>query len=293
MTPTLVRLAREHEDRPLHILLFHHQRVPREQILEQWHEAGFHREMDQVTLSSFGTHPDVAVGGHLPKTFLFDHTGSLMTKVIGQTGSKLRKSVAVLLKQAPKVYPGPGPFRQHGKLARALAKGGRSGEFLGKVEAALASAEADVRDRTELNQLKASLLRLRDQRLEALWRRRAWDPAQTLKLLGDLVQEFEGSSVGADLAARAKELSSSEVFAAEVRLAAAWKSTSSRLESLGPCPSCAIDGKDTYRSACDGCRSYHRSALKKQQQALEPLIAECPDAPIVQTLPSWVRVSRR
>lgn len=271
ITPHLVGLARRLEGKPFHLLAAHCQNQPKEDVVEYIRGKGLAPDSPNMTVTSFGGHPQVKGNGYVPYYMVFDHTGKMVRHHMcgdyhGGDGLKMIEWVDEMLAQAPEIYVGERPFESHAALAEMVgAKKGFPGT-VATIEKALAAAADE-----ELERLSAAVTRWRDQALARADALESSNPKEVVPHLTTLAKELQGTDAGAPVQARLDAAKSSDDLRRAVAIAKDLDKLTARLAKLKPCKSCKRGGAGSARLGCTTCRDDHGKALASTAKKLDAL----------------------
>jgi hypothetical protein len=272
ITPHLVGLAKRLEGKPFHLLAAHCQNQPKENVVSYIRGKGMAPDSPNMTVTSFGGHPQVKGNGYVPYYMVFDHTGKMVHHHMcgdyhGGDGLKMIEWVDDLLAKAPEIYVGDLTFERHGDLAEKIgAKKGFPGT-VSTLETALA-AEADD---DELQVLHAALIRWRDQGLARADALESSDPKDVAPHLTALAKDLKGTELGAPVDTRLEHAKTSDDLKRAVGIAKDLDKLTARLEKLKPCKSCKRNGAPSALLSCSSCCDEHDKALASTAKKLDAL----------------------
>jgi hypothetical protein len=273
---------------PFHLVATDRQRTPKEDSIAYLRSKGLAENSPNFTVTSNGGHPAVKGNGYVPYYMVFDHRGRLIREHMcgdyhGGDGLEMIEWVEKALKDAPAIYIGEGPYDQVPDLAKQISAKKDLGEAVEGIKVALDSG-ADGPAREQLEKLQKVLDDYRDAQLKRADDLLATTPSAVVPRLKTLADEFKGSVVGDEIAARAKELKSSRDLKDAISVEKTLAKTMAGLDKLKPCKPCKRKGMKTARSSCPTCKQQNAGAYKSAVKKLTALTEKYPDLPITKTV---------
>ena len=292
ITPHLVSLARRLEGKPFHLVAAHCQRNPKAEVVAYLKSKGLAPNAPNVSVTSFGGHPEVKGNGYVPYYMVFDHHGKLVQHHMcgayhGGDGLKMIDWVDKLLAKAPEIYLGKKPFKSVAKLATQISRRKNIASAIKKAEAALATAQ-DAGEKEELERLIDGVTRFRDSQLSRAHGLLASDPARAIPALKTLEKEFKGTGLAGTITRMKDDLQGSSDLKNAIQIASRFNKIKKGIEKLKGCKSCKRRGLKTLQPSCKFCRVAHKTSLSKAVAKLEALIAENDALPISKTVSAYV-----
>jgi hypothetical protein len=233
----LVGLAKRLEGKPFHLLAAHCQNQPREQVVSYIKKQDLAHDTPNLTVTSFGGHPQVKGNGYVPYYMVFDQHGKLAHHHMcgnyhGGDGLKMIEWVDKLLKETPDIYLGPEPYPVLPKLAQKIGFKKGLPAAVKEVEARLGGAARD--EKAELERLHAAVTRHRDARLARAEGLLATRPPQVLPTLTTLDKELKGTELGRPVKEKLAAMKKSVELKQSVTVYKSYLKTLQRIDKLDP-----------------------------------------------------------
>ena len=282
------------EGRPFHLLAAHCQRGEKSTVVSYIRSKGLAEDTPNMTVSSFGGHPNVKGNGYVPYYMVFDHTGALRHHHMcgayhGGDGMKMIEWVERLVGEAPAIYLGDEPFEHYTKLASQVAKG----EGIAKALATLESVDDTQPEaaRAEAKRLLDALATWRDGQLARVDHLMATKPDAVLAALGTLGKAMGPKAKLAEpVFARSAALKGSPDLAAAVKIQKLLEKTKRKIERLKVPKDAKRRGVTIFDPSDSACRAEHAKTLDRAAKKLRDATADHPDLPIATTANAYAKL---
>lgn len=238
ITPHLVSLASRLKSKPFHLVASHCQRDRRENVVRYLRSQGLPLDTPNVTVTSFGRHPEIKGNGYVPYYAVFDHHGKLVYHHMcgnyhGGDGLRMIEWVDDLLDKAPALYLGDEPFDRVAKLARAVESKKRLGSSVATIERRIASGSEDADAAAELERLYSAIRTWRDREMKIALSRLGTQPSSVLGALDGLADDLGKTRLANDVRVEHARLAASTELRTSLELEQAFTKATQRIDRLG------------------------------------------------------------
>ncbi len=281
----MVGLAKRLEGKPFHLIAAFNQDGTKEWVEGYLRGKGLAPSAPNFTVTKGGRHPDVKGNGYVPYYMVFDHTGKLVQEHMcgsyhGGDGLKMIEWVDKLLKGAPDIYLGKGPWGDYDEFAQQVMR-----------KKNLDAAVLVLEKQTDGDALRIldGVRRYRDQKLAYAQSLLASDPAAVVGVLKSIAGELKGTKLGAEPAEQLAKLEQSADLKDAIKIAKKFAAARKRLERCKCCKPCKrTEGLRTIRLGCATCRADNKVALKRAKKKLAKLVEGKDQLPIAKTIQSYL-----
>ncbi|MFT7618732.1 MAG: hypothetical protein ACI97A_002379 [Planctomycetota bacterium] len=289
----MVSLAKKLEDKPFHLVASHCQATPKNEVLAYIKSKGLSPTTPNVTVTSQGRHPQVKGNGYVPYYAVFNHHGDLVHHHMcgdyhGGDGLKMVEIVETLLKDAPAIYIGRDKFKAVPNLATQVRAGKKLGGAWAQIEERLVQV-MEAGEKSELERLRAALLKHRDGILASANRLLSVDPGAVLPRLNALVKSLKQTTLAQPVLKRIAVLKSSADLKTAIAVAKALATSKKSIEKLKPCKTCRRNGLKSHQDSCLSCRSSNKKSIAKQVARMKKLLAANEKLPIAEAVRAFLK----
>lgn len=270
----MVRLAKEMESKPFHLIASDCQDSKKEDVLLQLKSNGYETDTQNFTITQFGGHEFVKGNGFAPYYILFDHRGKVFYHykaggAHGGDGLKFLELTKQLIEDAPIIYTGRKLYVHITALADQVAKKQQLPTAIESIRKRIIDGTESQPVLEELQRLYDRIKKYRDQRLKAIDKMMGTNPDKVLGELKTLQNDFKGTTIADSIEDKMDAMKNSKELKEAIEVQKKWIAIQTKISLLKPCESCKKKASKSMNDSCSSCQKANQEWIQKLAQQME------------------------